>query len=319
MNETAEIFFQLLLGFAHAIVAGVFLVAAAGKLAVCKPDLRAMCVKGCIDAALALLACLFVLPGAGTAGAIAAVTIGAGGWLREKIKRNTVCNCFGVLTSVLHPWRNGARAALFAGGLIALFLAPHLRPGAPALWMGAVLGLSGLLVLTALVFARHPLFRLPVRAPNTNAVMSLEEGTIAPATVVGTDENGRALALRDLAVPGKPIVLLLASSTCKPCQWLKQQIAPLLPGLPYKLYSVIEGERGTQHLSADIFDPDAQWRKALGVKSVPALVVVNESMTNLADKVASGSDAILLQLLQLALQQRAQDEAGSEVQVMEAA
>lgn len=320
MNGTAELFFQLLLGFAHAIVAGVFLVAAAGKLAVCKSDMRPMCVKGGIDAALAVLACLFVLPGAaGLAGALAAIAVGAGGWLREKIRRNTVCNCFGVLTSVLHPWRNAVRAALFAGGLVALSLAPHMRPEAPGVWVGAALGLSCLLVMTALVFARHPLFRLPMKAPGTKAIASLEEGRISPATVVGSDRNGRALALRDLAMPGKPIVLLLASSTCKPCQWLKGQIAPLLPDLPYRLYSVIEGDRGPQQAATDIVDVDAQWRKTLGIKNVPALVVLNESATNLAVPVASGADAILLQLLQLALDARGAEREEDEEGVVEAA
>lgn len=292
-------------GCAHALVFGVFLVAAAGKLAACRPGMRVMCGKGALDAVLALLAGLAFLPGtgaAGMAGAAVAVAVGAGGWLREKIRRNTVCNCFGVLTAVLHPWRNGARAALFGGGLLALALAPYRTLAGAASWGGAVLALAGLLALMALAFSR-PFARGSATAPK--AVATLAEGTISPATPVGRDADGTPLALRDLAVPGRPLALLMVSPGCKPCHLLKKQIEPLLSGLPFGLLFVIEDDAAAQASPAGIFDADKQWRKTLGVKSVPSLVIVNEDATNIAAPVATTPDAIFLQLLRLAAQSAA--------------
>jgi hypothetical protein len=290
---------DLFLGSAHAVVFGVFLLAAAGKLAACRPGMRVMCMKGGLDAALALLACLVILPVAGQAGALAAVAVGAGGWLREKIRRNTICNCFGVLTPVLHPWRNGMRAALFGAGLLALFLAPHRQSAAPGLWLGAALGLSGLLALMGWVFARSALSRQAPGMVLAKAPVTLEKGTITPHTVVGTDRDGRTLALGDLLAPGQPLPILLTSPTCKPCQSLKARIEPLLADMAFKLHIVIEGAPALPAPPAAIFDPDGQWRRTLGVNSLPAMVIVNGSATNLASPVILSPDAMFLELLRL--------------------
>jgi hypothetical protein len=290
---------DVFLGSAHALVFGVFLLAAAGKLAACRPGMRVMCTKGGLDAAFALLACLVTLPGIAQAGAVAAVAVGAGGWLREKIRRNTTCNCFGVLTPVLHPWRNGMRAALFGAGLLALLLAPQMQPAAPGLWLGAALGLSGLLVLTGWIFARSVLSRQAPKRIVAKAPARLEEGKISPLSVVGTDRDGRTLALHDLLEPGQPLPILLTSPNCKSCQSLKAQLEPLLPGMAFKLHIVIEGAPASTALPAAIFDPAGQWRKTLGVNGLPALAIVNGSATNLAVPVLLSPDAMFLELLRL--------------------
>ncbi len=300
MNDWSESL-SLLLGAAHAAVFGVFLVAAAGKLAGCRPGLRPMCVKGSVDAALALLACLVFLPIVPQIGAAAAIVIGAGGWLRERISRNTVCNCFGVLTNVFHPWRNGARIILVGGGAVALALSPRLDPAAPGLWSGAALGLSVLLAGAALVLARSPLLRKPVVAAAATPVMTIAAGTISPATVVGSDDSGRAVRLQELLTPGAPLPLLVTAAGCQSCDSLKAELAPLLPQLPFRMFGVLEDEHATPASPHSLRDPQRQFRKTLGVKTVPCLILIDEQAGNLARPVAMGTEAIKGELLRMLL------------------
>jgi hypothetical protein len=310
MSVVADMLRQPLLGAAHALIFGIFLVAAAGKLAACKPGMGVMCRKGGIDAALALLAALFMLPGAGPAAALAAMAIGGGGWLRERIRRNTVCNCFGVLTAALHPWRNILRAILFGSGALAIVLAPQPALDAPAMWAGAASALSILLGATALGFARQSLPRKPpFDASEIVPVSRLAPGTISPATVVGTGQNGEALALRDLARPGFPLALLLTSPDCKACHAVKAAVDPLMLAMPFPMFSVTAAEpSGAPPSSTSVFDPQGQWRKTLGVRMLPSLVIVDGDADNLARPVVSGTEAILGELLELALRTRQEME-----------
>ena len=319
MSGSIEAILHVFLGMAHAFILGVFLIAAAGKLAACKPGMRAMCVKGSLDATLVLLACLVALPGAGLASALAAVLIGAGGWLREKIRRNTVCNCFGVLTPLLHPWRNGMRAILFGAGSLALLLAPHLQASAPALWIGVALGLSGLLATMGWVFARSVLSRQPARTFVPKPVVSLEDGALSPDSVVGVDAEGRTRCLRDLLAPGRPLPILLTSPGCPPCQALKSQLEPLLSELAFQLHIVSEGAPSSPSPATVIFDPDGQWRKTLGVKSLPSLVIVNDSATNLACPVILSPETMFFELLRLQIEAGATPSAAGAAPVMQAA
>lgn len=308
-----------LLGAAHAFILGVFLIAAAGKLAACKPGMRVMCMKGSLDAALVLLACLVALPGAGVASALAAVLVGAGGWLRERIRRNTVCNCFGVLTPLLHPWRNGMRAILVGTGSLALLLSPHLQPAAPALWIGAALGLSVLLASMGWVFARSVLARQPAKPFVLKQVATLEDGAISPDSVVGIGADGRTLRLRDLLVPGQPLPILMTSPSCAPCQALKSRLEPLLPGLAVQLHIVSEGAPSSPATATAISDPDGQWRKTLGVKSMPSLVIVNGSATNLDCPVIFSPETMFFELLRLQAEGGAAPLASGAAHAMQAA
>lgn len=291
--------FQFVLGLAHAAVVGVLLVAAAGKLAVCRPGARAMCLKGSLDAALALLACAVFVPGASLIGAALAMAVAAGGWLRERITRNSVCNCFGVLTSVLHPWRNVSRVTLFVGGGLVLALAPFTHWDHSS-WIGAAAGMAALLASSSLVFARAPALR-PAPRIALSPVDTLAPGTISPGTPLGIDAHGRSLAPDDLGKPGAPFALLLTSPACNTCRQIKAQLAPLLPRLPLPVFLVTEAER-TDGERTDLFDPEAQLRTRLGVKTVPSLVVINAERTNLACSVAMGDANILALLLRLALE-----------------
>jgi hypothetical protein len=302
MSVFAAMVLQPLRGAAHALIFGIFLVAAAGKLAACGPGTRVMCRKGGVDAALALGASLFMLPGVAPAVAVAAMAIGGGGWLRERIRRNTVCNCFGVLTATLHPLRNVSRAILFGSGVLAIVLAWQSAPDTSALWMGAASALAILLGGTALVFARQSLPRKPaIHVSEIVQVTTLAPGTISPATVVGTDKVGQALALRDLARPGVPLAMLLTSPDCKACHAVKAAVDPLMASLPFPMFSVISAAPSAALPAASVFDPEGQWRKTLGVRMLPSLVIVDGDAGNLACPVASGTEAILAQLLALAV------------------
>lgn len=287
----------LLLGAAHAAIFGVFLIAAAGKLAACMPGARVMCTKGSVDAALALLACLVMVPRLGLASGIAAVAVGAGGWLRERITRNTICNCFGVLTAVLHPWRNRARALLAGAGAVVILLAPEFDAAGAGLWAGAALGLSALLATTALAFARSSLKRQGISVATIKQIVTLPPGTISPDTVVGTDKSGRELALRDLMTPGSPLALLLTAPACKSCHLLRNELAPMLPGLPFPTVIVNETGARAAFQPSGLFDPDGTLRKTLGVESLPALALIDAAGTNLACPVALGADAVKVTLL----------------------
>jgi hypothetical protein len=69
--------------------------------------------------------------------------------------------------------------------------------------------------------------------------------------------------------------------------------------MAFKLHIVIEGAPALPAPPAAIFDPDGQWRRTLGVNSLPAMVIVNGSATNLASPVILSPDAMFLELLRL--------------------
>ena len=297
MEQTGMII-QFILGWAHATIFGIFLIAAAGKMAVCRPGMGVMCVKGSLDALLALSACLLVIPGIAQVTAVLAIAVAAGGWGRERMTRNSVCNCFGVLTSVLHPWRNASRAVLLTSGLLVLALQSLHPPIDVLLWIGFATGLATLLAFSSLAFARSPLVR-PASAVASQAMPQVVAGTIAPSVIVGSDINGRKIALGELGTSGAQRALLITSPGCTAYQKLKAQIEPLLPHFPLPVFHVVEAE--TINGALELSDPHGQWRKSLGVRVLPSLAIINAGCTGLDYPVAMGEAEILALLLRLAL------------------
>lgn len=307
MSDVAALLAVPMLGAAQGAIFGIFIIAAAGKLAACRPCVGAMCVKGGIDLSLALLICLVMTPPAAIAGALAAILIGAGGWLRERISKNTVCNCFGIITHVFHPWRNGARAILFVGGVLVLALAPWQAADTVAFWAGAAAGLSVILAGAALALARSPLLQRPA-VPHVTPITTLPPGAISPATVIGSDAAGRPVTLQELAAAGEVVPLLLTAPGCRTCESLKAELAPLLPLAPLRLIAVVEGGLDTLSWPSGLADPQRRLRHLAGIRTIPALLQIDVSTANLTRPIAIGPDAIKGELLHLVLAAQAQEK-----------
>jgi hypothetical protein len=287
------------LGAAHAAIFGVFLVAALGHFAGCRPGMRKKCMKSAANAALAVLACLVIVPGPQAAG-LAALTVSATGWLKERITRNAICNCYGVLTVVLHPWRNGIRAVSFASGAGLLVMANN--PADASFLAGATVALALLLTGSALAIVRSPLGRTVMQS-SIKRVNSLAPGTISRDSFVGTDARGNPVTIDDALRPGLPLAFLLTSPSCGACQQVKVQIEPLLPHIPFPCFLLVEAAPGGAS-PAGLFDPQGGLRKTLGVQSLPSLVVIDGDGANLAFPIAMGGEAIFARFLQMLITSR---------------
>jgi hypothetical protein len=290
-----EILIQLILGVAHAMVFGIFITAATGKLSVCRANAQAMCIKGALDCGLALLAASIFSQQATKIAAFFAIIVAVVGGLREWKTHNSVCNCFGALTLVLHPWRNHSRALLSLGGILIIALQPRHAASNTHLLVGIAIGLAILLVASALVFARASIMR-PNRNMSIDSIKVLAPNTISSETFVGYDSAGRSMTLGNIMMPGESLAILMTSPGCKACQELKARISPFLSSLPLPLITVIESDATDDEL-VSFFDKQGKWRRTLGVKSLPSMVILNENVTNIKYPIAMGEADILALLL----------------------
>jgi hypothetical protein len=300
------------LGAAHALLFAVFAIAGAGKLAGCRRGAAIMCRKGVADLALAAGLGL-AWPAPVTAlFAVAAMMLGAGGWLREKVRANPACNCFGLLSATLQPWRNHTRASRVAGGAIVLAGALlHARGSGAAIelarWQGAGVALALVLALLTFAMARR-LLQAPQRrpAPPTAAPAPGPVLRLAADTPLGTRADGVPLTLGDLARPGRPIALLLGAKGCAACAPIKAELAPLLGKLPFPACLVLEDAPAAQDDGAHVaYDPHATFRRLIGGKALPALVLIDPLIDplgwTLAAPLVSGEEAIRATLLRTVL------------------
>lgn len=288
---------QLAFGVAHALVFGIFSVSGTGKLVGCQRGGRIMCIKAGADYAIALASAMFVLPPLTWLAGALAVLLGAGGWIREIVRNNKACNCFGVLTNLLDPLRNLSRALLVVGGA-AMLLAP--LAGAPKLATqaaGAALGLCLLLVLVVYTLAQALMGR---KAPNGFVTPS---GPIMPTvqleahTFLGTRADGQPTVLGDVTEPGRPLALLLSAANCAQCDVIKADFGPLLGEFPFP-FRVIDGNKvdavavTLPGARVTLYDPGHTLRRTLALIGVPALVLVDPITLKVARPVVSGADAI---------------------------
>lgn len=285
-------------GAGQAVLAGVFSVSAMGKVVGCQRIRGAMCTKAAFDLALLLLAVLAFWTPAALAAGVGALAVGAGGWLRERARGNTICNCFGVLTPSLHRWRNHVRGALALGG--ALLFAAQWNAGlaprtAPAYLIALAAG--GLAVLAAYAYAHASAVPKVKVARAAELRLQRGDGQLRMHDQIGLRPDSSAVQLRHLLQPGRPLALLFTMDGCEQCEVVKRDLAPVFGKLDYPLHVVRSGAGDEAHSA--LRDPDSVLRQHFELEGVPSLVVIDPDTLALAGPVAFGNGAIYRDLLRL--------------------
>lgn len=234
---------------ARCVLAGVFLVAAAGKLLDLKGSRAALeefgvpaSVAG--QAGVALPVCelavslaLLLRPTAvaGAAGALALLVVFVGGVARAMSQgRAPDCHCFGQIHSEPAGPATLARNAVLAAPAVLILAAgsgPSLDGGLAslngtqvALVATAVLALVLGLAAAALWGDGRRLRRELARAIAAKQPPGLPRGTAAPGFALAT-LKGSAGTLEDLRMPSQPTVLVFLSTRCAPCLTMLPKLA----------------------------------------------------------------------------------------------
>lgn len=292
---------EVLAGVGQAVLAGVFSVSAMGKVVGCQRIGGAMCSKAAIDLALLLLAALAFWSPAALAAGVGALAVGVGGWLRERLRGNTICNCFGVLTPALHRWRNHVRGALALGGalLLAAQWGAGLAPRAAPAYLVA-LAAGGLLVLATYAYAHASAVPKVKVARAAELGLQRGDGQLRMQDQIGLRPDGSVAQLRHLLQAGRPLALLFTVAGCEQCEVVKRDLAPVFGKTGYPLHVVLCGPGGEAH--GGLCDPDSVLRQHFELEGVPSLVVIDPDTLALAGPVAFGNGAIYRDLLRLGVE-----------------
>lgn len=282
---------DLIQGLSQALLAGVFSVSAMGKVVGCQRSGGAMCKKAGLDLGLAALAVLASWTPAALLLGAGALAIGAGGWLRERVRGDTICNCFGVLTPALHRWRNHVRAVLAVSAV--MLLAARLAAGAPAVLSPAYL--SGLAMAGMAVMLGYSY----VHAAAVPRIKQIEapplqrgQAALAAGKPLLQRQDGSPVTLEQL-LPGEgPLALLFTAEGCGQCKVIKDELAPLLHGLPFRLHVVVSGSA-----TGELNDVDGSLRRHFALEGVPSMVLIDPATRALAAPTAFGSAEIYRDLL----------------------
>ena len=299
-------FLSLAQGGAHGLLFGILAVSGTGKFVGCRVGSRIMCMKSGLDFGLALAASLLFWPGVVYLAAVLAIGIASYGWLGEIVRKSKVCNCFGVLTATLEPWRNHARAGMIVSGAILLATGLMTDGGsgrnAVTILVGAALGLAVVLMIASHAFAQGALSKKPVRTVTSSAAPSTQPVPLTPLTFLGTHADGKTTVLGDLIQPGKPLALLLSSRDCDQCKTIKAELEPILAKFPFPIHAIVENAASLQDLDVQaLFDPEGRFRRSLAIIGVPTMVVVDPETMRVAQPVSGGTEAIRRDIIRLLL------------------
>lgn len=290
-------------GMAHALLFGILVVAGTGKFVGCLAGGRIMCAKASLDLALALATCLVFWPPVAYSAAALAIGIAAVGWLGEIVRKSKVCNCFGVLTTALEPWRNIARAGMIGSGTSILLLGPReFERDVTGKALGVVLGLVLVLVIAAFAFARATQRKKTVIVLPPAAASALPTIELSGSTMLGAHANGKAALLADVGETGKPLVLLFSSRSCSQCKIIKDELEPLLGKFPFPVYSIIEGTASqSDGQPQTLFAPKGTLRRELAILGVPAMVVIDPDTMKVTQRSCEGPEMMLRDMLRILL------------------
>lgn len=287
-------------GVAHGFLFGIFLVASIGKLVGCQKGSRIMCQKSLAEFVLAALCCLFLWRVPEYFISIVSIGIGVVGWGREIIQKSKVCNCFGVLSKILTPWQNYARAGLIAFGLILLYLLSFtnylIEKNSADFFIGAFVGLT--IVLVSLAYAISREITSGAKKAVSTEMIPVPPKQLMQNSVLGVWRNGSIVRLGDLTKANRPIVLLLSSDQCPQCQVIKNELQQLHRKTLLEFYIISEGELSQESVNDNVlFSETSEFRRSLGIKSIPSLIVVNPDTLKMMQPVALGVDAIRKDIL----------------------
>ena len=304
---------------ARLLLAAVFVVAAATKLADREGTRQAGVAFGAPEPVAAWLAVLLplaelavaalLLPTAtalaGALGALALLLLfSAAIALNLARGRAPDCHCFGQLHSApAGPWtlvRNGALAAVAAFAVAGTLESTELAIGFAALAFLA----AGLAAFVSLLRAYG---RLLLRVEQLEQALAggaepefgLELGTPAPQFTVA-DSTGAEVTLHDLLAPGTPLLMLFTSPHCGPCQALLPDVARWQAQHAGRLTVAVASEGAPEEISAEasalgldhvLLDEGAGLYKAFEANGTPSAVLITPDGL-MASRVAPGSDAI---------------------------
>ncbi|GAB3439863.1 hypothetical protein NX773_15400 [Massilia solisilvae] len=288
-------------GAAHAMVFAIFALAWLGKLLGCTGAVRSLCARAAVDFALAGLGLLPWAPAEVVCGVLA-LGIGTGGWAAERLRRNPVCRCFGLLNRGLHGQRNRFRAGLVLGGVLLAATAGH-GGGAAAWWAGAACVLAALLLLVAAAFGTargdKPLPKgAPVVVPEP-----LVQCTLDAALQLGQTQEGRMVTLGELPRDDGPLALLLTLPGCGECDTVKAEFLPFRSHFRFPLLVLERGGGGGE--AGHLLDTGGHLARRLRIGGFPALVVIDPADLTLASPVAFGAAAIRKRLMHMIFDDRA--------------
>lgn len=287
-------------GAAHAILCGVFIVGAMGKLAGCKNGSRIMCAKAGLDLALALGAAAAWSTPVAVVASVLSAGIGGLGWLRERLRSNPTCNCFGVLSMQLSAWRNVARGAMLVCPLVIVSLLVWRAGAAPgtggATFAGAAAGLA--LVLAGVTYALASNASARKAPPSGTFVEPPTDLAFAPGDHVGADRGGRALAIADLGSAGQPLAIILISKGCPPCEELKGELGASADRFPFPLYLVSDEQPGAGGGSHVLFDGARTLRAKAGIFGTPSMLLIDPATLRITEPVVAGAAPIRRALLE---------------------
>jgi thiol-disulfide isomerase/thioredoxin len=290
-----------LLGVSFAVSFGILIIGMAGKFVGCGRGSQAMCMKGSLDLALALGLCSVPLPWISKCASLIVAVIALGGYLRESNRKDSKCNCFGVLSRPLESFKNPLRCVLFASSVVIIAAQPETFQYSYSFLSGVTAGLVCVLLIVAYGFSLlaakqiRPMKRAPPSSP-------VQGKTLPGTTPVGTRTDGRTALLKDLASLGKPLAVIFTAQGCPACKPVKEDLRPVLAKFSFPAYLVIEGSAPDNHRDEHvIYDAGAVLKTALQLRALPAMVIFDGISMTIAQPAAEGYSAIQRDLLRLQL------------------
>jgi len=292
-----------LLGFSHAVLFSILTVAATGKLAGCGFGSRAMCVKGSLDGLLAMGIVLLSVPFADKASALVSLLIGGGGLLKEHLLENSLCNCYGVLTSLFQPWRNHMRYVMIVSASIILALGKSDSHYDEPFYIGALSGLAIAIIVVVFLYSRATLLSFAKKIDD-DISGSPAHIPLDLKMVIGVDHLGKPKTVGDLMIPGKPLAIILTEQECEHCIHLKRRLIPLLQQLPFPAL-IIEDHAAepSDGRPAVLFDARSTLAAHAGATAMPAMIIVDQSTMHAEVVSARLTLAVESELLQMTIPQ----------------
>jgi len=266
----------------------------------------------------------------GAIGALILLLTFIGGMIWQLAQGNAPdCHCFGAIRSEPVSRKSLIRNVVFAILAFVLILSGKNNQGASIFdssinnsegnFMTFILGLATVGLLAAVVFylkkiseqqsqimRRMEILELTaldgkevLREDVANPTQGLPIGSPAPDFSL-PDINGKAMSLKNLTAPGKPVLFFFVSPTCTPCAGMLPEIEAWQTDLKGKLNFVFVSsgnakenldKLGGETLKQILLQKDRETALAFGAQWTPTAVLVNADGT-VASRAAVGDKAI---------------------------
>lgn len=282
-------------GAAHAVLMTSFALAAAGKAIGCRHGSQAMCWKTLPDLAFLIATGYLTVPSVEITISIAAGGIASLGWMLEKVRRNKVCNCHGVLTMPLLPVRNFIRLLTVISALYLIFfqiIGAKAGNTTTLTQSGLNIGLFTCFVLLSLHMSETFL--------RDKKDASRESGVFAPVApivstaYIGEDQHNGAIKMDDLLTAHSRFMLLITADNCNHCHTALTELGSMAAAKLLPMPLVVLSNKPTPALVKHMVlaDINESFRQQIGLHAVPTLLIIEHAGDVIHASASRGADAI---------------------------